>query len=405
MSFTKAFISVFFLLLSASLFARRAKPPIEIETMRSRLTSLVLAIVLTIPSMHSAQASDTRNHRASTWDIEVTKVGGDTLTHIESGDRPVPQFVINEKYAVQGQLPAGWMSQTKRTGRAAAIDKVHYVALEIRKSEQDEWRVFSHIPVDQRGRFEGQFTASRTFLGNTHIRARHLRPGSQPASGETDLSLSTVLTTTGVSQVNIKIINDTDSNLIFTVPTNYDDTVDPPVYGSEYSFKVDKNTSMWQVYRNVAEATAVYWQAKRESCFAGCNTFRTRWDNAPRGYTSCKDLPPSLESGGTYYVRVTPQSFDSGYDLFFWGTNSPLCTGEMVTGLVASIQDHPVAFAAILVADVVVVAMVGWEAALLYEGYELAATATAVALEEAEAQAADDALAQCVDADLKCYWR
>ena len=133
----------------------------------------------------------------------------------------------------------------------------------------------------------------------------------------------------------MNITNDAKSDLTLSIPTSYNSTADNYNIAT---FDLLQGQTANLTYQGPTDKSIFHITANR----VGKNTiYNSKWDYSQGpNYTKCSDAPPPMNSGDTYNVRITPQAFTSGFDMYIDGTNFPACEAELATDFIANFQDN-----------------------------------------------------------------
>lgn len=303
-----------------------------------RLVSLISVILVLAGSMlNTAQAASVKDP----WALKIVDENGKKLpiSKLIDGTENL-KLAAGKKYRVTGKVPVA----------VRRLLKTKYLNFESQRVDAEDptaWDPLKHILMKKNGSFDEAFTIPKSMA----IIKRHYRVSASVESGmvgqiQANNTVSATLMATTDLAFGLQIINDTDSDLEFTIPAEIpaDGTSN---YGSGGGpITVSKHSFLWLHYVNPPlpltspYGPAITFNVQRSSCFLNCQKFYTRWEYQVNGYQSCAAQAPYFDSGQNYYLRVTPQAFTSGYDMFLWGDSMPVCSASLDTKFASWIMDN-----------------------------------------------------------------
>ena len=260
------------------------------------------------------------------------------------------KVVIGKPYRLVGKAPPKWSADRPFT----------YLVLESQvDGSEDAWIASRKIALNGKRRFDHTFTFPST-VGRRVWRMRVFNDDGEGTGAAPPTVVSGLLSTESDYAFTVNLINATKSDLVIYYP------VQQIADGSycEKSFLLNQGATATTTYTNPtfgsestppitypqdSEAQFTYW-AERQNSGAITDKYAMRWNYTQKGYNACSSDQANLKlvSGETYYIRLTPRSFASGFDAYVWSEGSlniPVCSSAMLTNLGDDITDNSAEFA------------------------------------------------------------
>lgn len=305
-----------------------------------------VSAVALLAAMMGVPPAEAGGARKASWNVAIRHPSGSALGQelLQDGTTGL-KLRTNTRYRWSAKVPRRVLKDPNGEAR---------VALEVQvPAQSEEWRLVRFHDLKQGRRLEGEFEIDHKRLTARRQNYRYRLSKDLTKSGQE--VVSEVLGAAVSTQINIKIINETKSNLNIYLPSAPNTSASNGNF-TEQGFYLAQGAYRWVSYQDIQGPMAFHARAQRDKCGLICDNYVIHWENSPGNYTSCKDAGINIVPGQNYYVQIKPQAFSSGFDLFVWGDSMPVCTGELSTGLVTWIQNNTAEF---ILIDLAVAAVVG----------------------------------------------
>ena len=242
------------------------------------------------------------------------------------------KLVIGQRYRVTGDVPL----YLRRYLRFRTSTFTHLI-LEHQAVGEDTWDATHKFELPKGPSFDWTFTLPTRVASRGHWRLRTFN--NEGGEGTEDPAVvSGLLGTTADAVVTWGLINDTKSDLYISYPTQQ-------LANGNYcsmKFTLPAGQTSTTTFTNPPDWAALTFYATRVKSGVITDRYIMRWDHKVKGYNACSSDEAGLgvESGQTYYMRLTPRNLSSGFDAFVWRDDFPVCSAGWLTDFGYSMADH-----------------------------------------------------------------